>query len=360
LVGMPPPSHPFCGRRFPNCTWPPSAAAAIDDDEWQLLPPSTACAGSFVSLLTSEAYTSAALCLHAQFQRVHTRCPFTLVYDDAAIGESSSKRLALTFGTRLLRLSELVASVGAIVRKAREQPLINKRARALAGRLTRPAAGNGPKSWGLQSLQKIWLWSLPPARYPLACFVDLDVLIRENLDALLDPRVLDHEGVAGTESFSLAAVSALGCRTGANVFNAALLVFRPSRTTLSALLRRDRSFERVGQACEVSLTDQSLLNAEYRGSCVPQRAGSTLCKGVRWRRLPLSYNVNAQQLANIPTRYWRGVNVALVHFAGGWSKPWDVLPASAPPERRAALRREGHVRDEWRHACNATTTHSTL
>jgi hypothetical protein len=111
---MPPPSHPFCGRRFPNCTWPPSAAAAIDDDEWQLLPPSTACAGSFVSLLTSEAYTSAALCLHAQFQRVHTRCPFTLVYDDAAIGESSSKRLALTFGTRLLRLSELVASVGAI------------------------------------------------------------------------------------------------------------------------------------------------------------------------------------------------------------------------------------------------------
>lgn len=134
-----------------------------------------------------------------------------------------------------------------------------------------------------------------------------------------------------------------------------LLVFRPSLTRLEALLRRERTYERVGQACENAFTDQSVLNGEFRGGCGDYRVAAP-CASVQWRRLPLSYNVNVQLLASAPAEAWSGAEVGLVHFAGAYAKPWRAMPslANVPLERHAAMRRESHARDRWRSACNAT------
>ena len=120
-----------------------------------------------------------------------------------------------------------------------------------------------------------------------------------------------------------------------------------------AVARRERSLERVGQACENSITDQSVLNGEFRGGCSDYRAGP--CATLAWRPLPLSYNVNVQMLANTPEDAWAGAQLAVVHFAGSYAKPWLTAPQTAPtPERRAALAREGQWRERWRRACKAS------
>ena len=118
--------------------------------------------------------------------------------------------------------------------------------------------------------------------------------------------------------------------------------------------------ERVGQACENAFTDQSILNGEFRGGCRDYRQRAP-CGDLAWWPLPLSYNVNVQMIASIPELHWRGAEIALVHFAGGYAKPWLPMP-SRGSERKGyfaeRLQRERHARQLWRRSCNASSDDS--
>jgi len=287
----------------------------------------------------------------------------------------------------MFKLEALINRAARVVAAARQA----KRGLSLgdrAGRLTRgpgdralssnsPGSG-GPESatrFSDESLKKVWLWALPSERFPRVCYLDVDVLLRANIDVLLAPSLLSaplpHQvkvpdeipspssmplahGDAGGAHFEIAAVPAVGCSV--NVFNGGVLVFRPSLATLEALLIRERTYERLGLACEPGFTDQSLLNAHYRGGCSQYAQRSGICTSSSWRRLPLSYNLHVAAASAASSTYWAHRPIGLVHFAGRRSKPWDALVAwratnHLPPERAAALQREGQLRQQWRQAC---------
>ena len=338
-----PPLPPFCGHsRFANCTTASSSSTPVDA-EWRLLKDSgSGCLGSFVSLLTTDAYVEAALCLHTQLRLLKSTCPLVLVYDDAYLSAAALSRLQQSFAANhLLPLSSLIERSAAQIARAR-QTVCTSRKCAKGGRLTNNSYRASGGLLEVHSVKKIWLWALPSTRFPIACYLDLDVLITSNLDALIE----------GPTSFELAAVQAVGCSSGLNVFNAALLVFRPSLSRLESLLRRERSYERVGQACENAITDQSVLNAEFRGGCRDYRSPAP-CGSV-WRKLPLSYNLNVAVYTMMPEESWEGVELGLIHFAGHYAKPWKAMPNPenvASPVKKAAMYREGRVRERWRRAC---------
>ena len=337
----------WCGTsRFVNCTIPRTPPTSKADAEWLLLQDhrGSSCDGSFVTLITTDSYMEAAVCLRKQLRLVKSICDIVLVYDDAALSAASVATLQSAFDA-MVPLTSLVNRSHAQIARARQESL-SVRGKAFAGRLTGEGRGGGLAA---QSMLKVWLYALPASRFPLVCFLDLDLLITTSIDHLLHESVLSDGGV----EMHLAAVPATGCASGRNIFNSALLCFRPSLTRLEALLRRERSYDRLGQACENGFTDQSLLNAEFRGGCTNYRVPHA-CANVRWRRLPLSYNVNVGLLARIPEPMWAGASVAVVHFAGHYAKPWNPLPklgVNVGHERRETLRREGTFRERWRQAC---------
>ena len=369
------PHHPpYCGDLFPNCTVPArvSPSSGPPPFEWRLVPQRGATAhgkcpsgGSFVSLISNDLFLDAALCLPKQLQQHGSTCPFALVYDADFVSRPALDSLKRAH-VRVLPLQSLIQRAEETIRRVQGMPLApkNARARHLAGRLTSNTsfAKLHRSSLTVAMLHKVWMWALPPSEFPMACFIDLDVLVRSNLDPLLDATTVfrrHHSGFGALTtshtraSVSVAAVSALGCTHGANVFNSALFVFRPSMAQLEALLLRDRSFDRVGQACEVIFTDQSLMNAEFRGGCLNYGTrGHDACRDVEWARLPLSYNVNVQLYIALPEALKRGLDVAVIHFAGKYAKPWLPLAPLAPGANRSTERaRERRVRHEWQRLC---------
>ena len=215
------------------------------------------CRGAFFSLLTGDEFLAAALCLRHQLLLVQSACPFHLVYDASTLSNASITRLRQTFSqAALLPLSRLVARSRTAKERAR-QTALSTRGSAHKGRLTsadeggsrdsrKPSAIDYPSdgSWRQRmvatSLQKLWLWALPAEQFPLACYIDLDVHVRSNLDALLSP---DMHQVLAKHRLEFAAVNALGCPAGHLVFSAGLFVFVPSLVRLESLLRRERSCE---------------------------------------------------------------------------------------------------------------------
>ena len=382
---------------------PAAAPAAAPSAAPAAVSPPCPGGASFVSLLTDERFALAAVCLRKQLALVRSACRHVLVHDMASMQTGSrAAHIRSAYGEHnLIALESLVARAAEVTARARHEVDLSLRARRVAGRLTESVrnqsstaaarrshdssgrssvsgsggggsgsssgggsgrgdrgggdhGGGGAAAWALKSLSKLWLWALDAADFPLVCFLDLDVLVRTNIDAVLDTRWhrLPEWPQPGAER--LAAVPALGCRNGRNVFNAAVLVFRPSLATLERLLRRERSFDRVGQACENTFTDQSILNAEYRGTCVPYEASD--CSPL-WTRLPLSLNVNVQLLAAASDTLWAGAHVAVIHFAGGYAKPWNPEPPRSAPtrEKMAMLDRERRARNWWKAACNLIT-----
>ena len=63
--------------------------------------------------------------------------------------------------------------------------------------------------------------------------------------------------------------------------------------------------------------------------------------------------MNVQLLSTLPQRAWEGASVGIVHFAGGYAKPWNPqLPRKAPTrEKLHALNRERRVRRWWNRSC---------
>lgn len=272
------------------------------------------CEGAFVAVLAKERFVHAALCWHNQLRRVGTTCRILLILDDRprapALSNGSWSKLVQTFGNgSLVRVSSLAASTSFGERHGRR--LLDR------GREAKTA-----------SALKYWAWALS---VPRVCYMDLDVLIKRNVDDLLQwplPR-----------NASLAAVR---CPGRSFFFNAGVMLLRPSHDFLRRLLLRDCYWEMrkfangnatnlrgirslscrryadgpmrgrdvtTVKACESKVSDQTIINMEVQ----TDYAGRSGRKQGRVALLPTRYN------AVWSTSAARAPDVAIVHFAG---KPW--------------------------------------
>ena len=355
---FPPPYKPekfaraaWCGCRLPT----PDARSVLERAELAgAIPESSAgrriaavqrseqCEGAFVAVLAKERFVHAALCWHNQLRRVGTTCRILLILDDRprapALSTGSWSKLVQTFGNgSLVRVSSLAASTG------------------LGGRHGRRLLDRGRAAQTAAAL-KYWAWALS---VPRVCYMDLDVLIKRNVDDLLQ--------WALPRNASLAAVR---CPGRSFFFNSGVMLLRPSRDFLRRLLLRDcywvaRHFANAtndaairpcrrytngpvrGQdvntvkACENKLADQSIINMAVQ----TDYAGRTGRKQGRVAFLPARYN------AGWSTSAARAPDVAIVHFAG---KPCRHIPHSRDSE--TDTRRLPCVLSTWQEAANRGTT----
>ena len=197
---------------------------------------------AFVTLLSSSRFLPGALCLPRQMARVQSVCPLYLVLDDgtwASMSRTERSGLLEAYGGRkhIFMLSTLLSEAGyppSSLASAAAIPVVTP----LFGSDKRSSPPVPPStSWSelvriaAQTL-KLWLYALPASRFRRVAFLDLDMLITRNVDALL---------LADTQRQLLASVPAANCTPhGVPVFNSGVLVFSPSLRTLSALLTRLR------------------------------------------------------------------------------------------------------------------------
>ena len=211
---------------------------------WRPLPPLAPDApnppGAFVTLVSGAEYVGPALCLFAQLRRVRSRFPLIIVRDDRpgrALPQKSTRQLERAVGRRaVMPLSSLV---GAAARSNVTSP--------------RPLDDDWPPP-----LLKLWLWAMPvTARIRRYAFLDTDLLLRDDVDALL----------AHPFAEPLAAVAHMPCDP--RVFNTGVLVFKPSARELRQLLHYTPHGRLVGLArqCEGEWTDQTVINAVFRKRC---------------------------------------------------------------------------------------------
>jgi len=177
-------------------------------------------ASTFVTLVTGARYATAASCLPQMLRNVGSLCPLLLIYNDADTALPMSQLEQAYGANQMLPLSLLKA-------RYKWQP---PRSRAQV-----PAAGRRlfSSSEAYKTHLKLWLWALPTTHRVV--YLDLDILILRNIDALLDvvPPTLP-DGSPG--------LGAVTCKTrfGERFFNSGILVLTPSLRTLEQLLELKR------------------------------------------------------------------------------------------------------------------------
>ena len=315
---------------------------------------SSACNGTFVTLVANERYAAPAICLHRQLRIVHTACPVTLVYNDRV--QLPLAQLASTYGaSNLVPLSVLIKRYRDFARPPSSTP-------ATTGR--RLFDGHHEVS---NTHLKLWLWALPVAR---AVFVDIDVLVLRNVDSLVEtelPAAPARGGIPG--------IGAVTCKSkyGSRYFNSGLLVFAPSLQALRALLEVERfathpwyghiphAGERWPDVCsprdDVNAYERLFPNAshplsECRNKYGPGRQPSKLSKACESKYTDQSvFNQVYRQHTTLPGSFndangFRLQTAHIVHFVGE-PKPWDpaaLRGRGADPARSNATRL-------WRRRC---------
>ena len=284
---------------------------------YKLLPtrPAGACApgAAFVTLIANETYVPGAICLRRSLERVRSVCPLVLVVADPLPQEAMAE-LTAAFGNENVRsLSQLRARVDAHRpappsagrRMLQEAPLKSTRQLIRAG------------GWAKRTHQKLLLFALDG--YRRAAFLDIDMLVARNIDALLDQP-------------PFAAVAALPYATKS--FNSGVFVYEPSLDVAAALhdLSQRATFESTresgpnahrririkGAGEHIHLSDQSVLNHYFRG---------------RWHQLPYGYNTGVKT-RSVNRKMYSKIEVAVVHFVHR-PKPWeDTLADPASPMSR--------------------------
>ena len=308
---------------------------------------STTCAPSsaFVTLVANESYVHGAVCLQTSLRRVHSACPLILVVADPLPAEAMTQ-LSAAF-TDVIQLSELRQRLDRyeqrqLARKTQAEHEANAfgGARRLAAvkaqapiRSTRQLTRAG--GWARRTHQKLLLFALKG--YRKAAFLDIDMLILRNIDALL-------------EQPAFSAVAALPYTTSS--FNSGVFVFEPSLPTAAVLddLSQRATFKPVGHAVaggtsqirirgygeRFALSDQSILNHHYRGV---------------WRPLPFGYNLGVK-VRQVNPKLWHQVELAVVHYVHR-PKPWEASLADADSPMSLLTRKlgiDGLVR-AWRWRC---------
>ena len=296
-----------------------------------------------------------ALCLAHQLIRVKTSCPHLLFHDDrptAMLPKETLHRLTQVH-SHVYAASWLWSQANLSASPLPEATATVVRARPLTSQAGRRLFESGSQFIAGTLLLKLYLWALPPTLWQRIVYIDLDVLVQHNIDALLslpfeEPLAAVHTGAHGCAPPS------------SHPFNSGLLVIKPSMSTLRALLLRScvlssssrllptrgataladtlaaaesgmfapssywshvrskatcaKAFadgrhvhgHEIGRhkACEKSLLDQSLLNMHFRSN---------------YHRLSYTYNAPALWKRAPPVRV---ADIAVLHF-NSEPKPWS-------------------------------------
>jgi hypothetical protein len=142
--------------------------------------------GAFVAVLSRERFVPAALCWHAQMRRVGSRCPLLLIWDDqsGSLARSSASvgHLEEVFGRNsLMAMSSLISSAGFARQRGATRPRKATRSYRQVALTGRRLLDRGREARAASAL-RYWAWALPFQR---VCYMDLDLLVRRNVDELL-------------------------------------------------------------------------------------------------------------------------------------------------------------------------------
>ena len=298
-------------------------------------PPSCAPNSTFVSLLSNESWVPGALCLLKAMAAVRSVCPLLLVVDDVthrgsqvAVPEAALSTLRSAFGA------------SSVVPLSRLTERIDRYSGApAAGRRLKAKQAPHPSGWVQNTHGKLLLWALPGG-YQRACFLDLDMAVVGNMDALLYEQ-------------PFAAVAAMPYSS--RLFNSGVFVFEPSVKVASELATLSRATDsgtggksssvKIRPAMELRgtthLSDQSVLNHYYRD---------------RWRALPYGYNAG-KKIYMAKRDLWNQMQLGAIHFVGR-PKPWDVPHV---PNPSAALLRSKldatPLYNRWHEQCTLPAAH---
>ena len=178
-----------------------------------------------MALVSGEEYAKPALCLRRQLTRVGTVCPVHLVIDDrqATLSNATLGELQDAYGAK--RLISLVS----LIHAAHQVPPSHGR-RLLHGRRG-PAAASA----------KVWLWAM--AGFEVAAFLDLDIFVNRNIDALLTRSLDDSKAFAAVPACATKEMGSVLLPNKSKVFkhvitarfNSGIFVFRPSLATMGRL-----------------------------------------------------------------------------------------------------------------------------
>lgn len=319
---------------------------------------------AFVTLIANESYVSGALCLKRSLMRVRSACPIVLVvadplpadamaqleseYDSSNIRRLSALRLSLdTYEQRVAHGPQDKLGVSAGRRLQHLQPAGSAKGKG-GGELRNTRQLHRAGGWAKRTHQKLLLFAL--GGYRRMAFLDIDMLVTRNIDALLDSQLIPA---------SFAAVAALPYSTSS--FNSGVFVFEPSLATAAALddLSRRATFRPVrsgagggssagrggmgagpirvrGAGERFQLTDQSILNHHFQG---------------RWHSLPFGYNLGVK-VRQVSPKLWARVELAVIHYVHR-PKPWEHTLADPDSSMSRLTRRLGiePVIRAWRHRC---------
>lgn len=195
---------------------------------------------------------------------------------------------------------------------------------------------------------KLWLWAL--VTLPSIVYLDADVLVRQNIDALFS--FVGGGSSVALDRYSLAAVPARCPIPGGRnltAFNTGVLWLRPSLLRLRELqgqastwYQRMKTGWKPNKACESRVGDQTLLfHAHLRHPPTP---------------LPARFNVAAHRLQHEQQQGAAGATssmpaASVLHYLGE-PKPW-AFPAGTR-RRELPERLQGPHFELWhRHACPA-------
>ena len=338
---------------------PPTASSSL----YSLLKPSNrgACApnAAFVTLVANESYVQGALCLKRTLQRLSSACPIVLVVADGLAptamvelqGEFKDVRALSALRQRLDRYEQRALSRSGGRRLEEERDASAGVTPSGVIKSTRQLGRAG--GWARRTHQKLLLFALKG--YRKAAFLDLDMLIVRNIDAIL-------------EQPAFSAVAALPyTRTS---FNSGVFVFEPSLATAAALddLSQRATFKPVRKSADGSsssagmvrirgygerfaLSDQSILNHHYRAT---------------WNQLPYGYNLGVK-VRQVAPKLWGKVELAVVHFVHR-PKPWEPSLSDATSPMSQLTRKLGidALTRAWRWRCgvgargNGTTEEERL
>jgi hypothetical protein len=312
-------------------------------------PGSCAPGATFVTLVANESYVQGALCLVRSLERVRSACPLEVVVAD--LPADALAALSVGFNASRIRpLSELRRRLDRYEQRMLSRHVKEEEQRQAAGgrrllqqppkprsagvlRNTRELKRAG--GWARRTHQKLLLFAL--RGFQKAAFLDIDMLLVRNIDALL-------------EQPAFSAVAALPYSVSS--FNSGVFVFEPSLATAATLdeLSQRATFRPVRPASDGSpsqirirgygerfaLSDQSILNHHYRGT---------------WRPLPYGYNLGVK-VRQVQPHLWHRVQLAAVHYVHR-PKPWEATLADEASPMSVLTRRLGidSLVRAWRWRC---------
>ena len=327
-----------------------SATAAMAFKEFKALqtllnasnPGSCAPNSAFVTLVANETYVNGAICLRKSLQRVKSACQLELVIADPLPSDAMS-RLSETFGTdRVRSLSDLRRRLDryeqrALTKRVHDQEHGEEHGRRLkeSGELKNTRQLTRAGGWARRTHQKLLLFAMKG--YKKLAFLDIDMLVLRNIDALL-------------EQPAFSAVAALPYSTSS--FNSGVFVFEPSLATAASLddLSQRATFKPVrpstdgspsmirirGYGERFALSDQSILNHHYKSS---------------WRKLPFGYNLGVK-VRQVSPKMWNKIELAVIHYVHR-PKPWEATLADRESPMSKLARKLGiePLTQAWRYRC---------